>query len=429
VSVVLAPDAETVRPLGVSVATISLVAAALLVYVAGSFLVAELMGIKRELEGLLLMLVAVAASYFLVSRPERLFNPLVLFALIKLAVEIGLRRDVLFALDGLATVLALVVVVAAPARSFEVAARSLVVFAGVFALMGLVQWTMLAVDPQLSRFVLQVGDDDEHMNLNVQHPVAVLGIVGDAQYSLFGHSLARMQSFAKEPSLNVVYFMLPAARAFLLGSGAMMLWGSIIMAFCVLSLSGSVFLSLAFSGVWWVLLRFVPIRLALPYGMLGLLAVFLAALFSFGSDPLLDAFTYLAQYGDFLNKTESLTSRTGGAITSATLVLTSPLGSETRPDIPGPMLINAALGAGWFGVVLLLVFFRRLGRQLEAFSASSRPASARRIGVYLFIGSIATVLVFNDYQMNNYAGLIQLAFIYRLITSRNSAESPVKVLR
>ncbi len=414
------PLGERSAPLFViSVATIGVLASALLIYASGSFMATALLGLKREVEVLLLVPVAAAASYYLVSRPSRLFDPLIGFAFIKLMTEVALRGQWLYALDSVAAVLALIVLVCAPAKSLHTGAKFVVALAGIFAVMGLVQWVILTLDPFLSRYILVFADEEGSIEVPVQHPVALLGIMTEQQYSFMGVAFGRMQSFAKEPSLNVLYFMFPAALAFLINSRASVMWGGVLIAFCVLSLSGSVFLTLAFTGVWWLLLRVTSVKFAVPYGMLVLMGLFLIAVGRFGSDPLLEAFAYMAQYGDFLSKTASLTSRTSSAITNAATALVSPFGSEALADLPGPMLVNAALAAGWAGVGMLLWYFIRLGRQLDIFDSMSRPRSARKLGTLLLVGSVATILVFNDYQMNNYAGLIQLAFIYRTVQLMN----------
>ncbi|MGC2030978.1 MAG: hypothetical protein WA642_13250, partial [Steroidobacteraceae bacterium] len=138
--------------------------------------------------------------------------------------------------------------------------------------------------------------------------------------------------------------------------------------------------------------------------------------------PLMNAFEYLSQYGDFFHKGASLTDRTGGAVLNMGAALGSPWGSATISDIPGPWLINSALAAGWLGVLSLILFLVGLGKQLDVFYANSRLRSTRALGVLLLLGALAMVVVFNDYQMGNYAGLILLAFIYRTIQLRNQRD-------
>jgi hypothetical protein len=85
-------------------------------------------------------------------------------------------------------------------------------------------------------------------------------------------------------------------------------------------------------------------------------------------------------------------------------------------------LINSALAAGWLGVLLLVWFLIRMGRQLDTFHRNSHWLSGRRVGSLLLLGVLAMVVVFNDYQMGNYAGLILLAFIYRTIELSNQRD-------
>lgn len=404
-----------------SMTTVAVVAAALLIYVSQAFLLTEVLGIKRLCQVFLTIPIAVTAAYYFVSRPGRLLDPLVCFCIVKLATEIALRGQVSYILDSVASLFALMVLACAPARSFEVGARTLVIFAGIMALMALIQWVMLLQDPGLSKFTFELSDEGVLLNV-VDNPIAFLGLHGDPDYSLFGLPVVRMHSFAKEPSLNVIYFLLPASLAFLMNSWSSRLWGSVLLAFCVLSLSGSVFLTLAFAGVIWLLLHVSSIKFAVPWGMLIFTGAFLLGVQYFGLQPLMDGIEFIAQYGDFFNKGASLTDRTGGAVLNMSAALTSPLGRTTVSDIPGPWLINSALAAGWLGVLFLIRFLSRLGKELDTYYLRSRWLSARRVGSLLLLGALAMIIVFNDYQMGNYSGLILLAFIYRTIQLRNQRD-------
>jgi hypothetical protein len=416
-------DRSTPRA-AVSLATFAIVASALLIYVSQAFLATSILGIKRELQAALIIPISLAACYYIVSQPRRLINPLIAFSIVKLGTELALRGQVSYILDSLASAFALVVLVCAPARSFEIGVKFLVRFAGILALMALVQWVVLFQDPTMAKFVIEVSDDGAMLN-TIENPIAMLALHGDPDYSLLGHPVVRMQSFAKEPSLNVLFFVLPACLAFLRNTRSTRLWGSIMLAFSMFSLSGSVFLSLGFSGIWFVLLRVSSIKFAVPWGMLVFMGVFLSAVKYFGLEPIMDAFTYIAQYGDFLNKGHSLTDRTGGAVLNMGAALASPFGSSTLSDIPGPWLINSALAAGWLGVLCLVWFLSKLGRQLDEFYANSPLISGRALGSLLLLGAIAMVVVFNDYQMGNFSGLILLAFIYRTIQMGNQRDEAI----
>lgn len=412
-----APPSST-RAFSFSLATVAMVAAALLIYVSGSFLVAELLGAKRLAQFVLIVPLSLVAAHYWVSKPGRLLDPLVGFVLVKLATELVFRGEIVWVLDALATLLAITVILSAPESSFRRGATVVVVLAGTFALMALVQGVSLFVWPDLGSYGLQLSEEGTPLN-TISHPIAALGIFGEQQYTLFGQDVARLQSFAKEPSLNVVYFLLPASIAFLLGTRTTKFFGVVLVGFCVLSLSGSVYLSLGCAVAWWVVLRVVPMKYALIYGLPALLVLYLYVLRAFGLGPLFDAITFVARYGDFLNKGVSLTTRGNSADVSIDSALASPLGIAVHPDVPGPWLVNASLEAGWLGVLFLLVFLWKLATQLEILNRRTGPVSDARIGSLLLLGAMSTVMVFNDYQMSNYAGVVLLAFLYRLVLIRN----------
>jgi len=412
---------QSVPSYAISVATLGAVAAALLMYVSSSFQLADVFGVKRIAQVLLILPIGAVASYFMVSRPGQLADPLILFALAKLGTEISLRGRSSYLLDGTSAVLALTVLGCVPARSFDTAARVVVAASGILALMALIQWVILLYAPELNAFVLSPVDEGEIQG-SIRHPIAFLGLGLEHQYSLAGMSVGRMQSFAKEPSLNVLYFMFPASLAFMRNSRASFLWGGVMLIYCVLSLSGSVFLACGFAGFWWVLSRLTSIRAAVPYGMLITMAAYVLGLHS-NALSILNAFDYLSQYGDFLSKGTSVTARGHGAVINTDAALISPFGGATTAELPGPWLSNSALAAGWLGVLFLIWFLVKLGQELEVFYACSPRFSARRFGCVLFLGVLATVLVFNDYQMGNYVGLVLMAFIYRTMWLRNCDET------
>lgn len=412
------PAGGVVPAFGVPFATVGLVAAALLTYVSGSFLLAEAFGIKRYVQIILILPLATVALRYLIARPGRLFEPLLCFVILKTVNEIALRGQWVYVLDNLGTLLALIAIFAAPPESVATGAKVVVRLAGVLAVMALVQWFVLFFAPELEGYSLVASDDGVIQN-TVKHPIALLGMFGELQFSFLGHDVARLQSFAMEPSLNVVYFLLPASLAFLLNTVSSRILGTLMLSFCVLSFSGSVYLALVFSAVWWLLLWVFSIRFAMLYGTVLALVAYLFVLQSVGFEPLLEGIAYLAQYGDFLAKNASVTDRGISALANTATALTSPLGSTVRSDLAGPWFVNAALEAGWLGVVVLLLFLRKLGGQLELLKKRCGPLSAGRLGTLLLLGAISVVVVFNDYQMSSYAGLVLLGFIYRTIQVQN----------
>lgn len=65
-------------------------------------------------------------------------------------------------------------------------------------------------------------------------------------------------------------------------------------------------------------------------------------------------------------------------------------------------------------------------RRLDDLNVNSRAASVTRFASVLLLGVMATVIVFNDYQISDYTGLMLLALVYRTLqlhkTARLAAE-------
>jgi hypothetical protein len=395
------------------------VASVLLIYVAGAFMLTQMMGIKRVLEGILIAPVGVAAAYYAAREPRQLTDPLVLFVGVKTVCEIAWRAEFVWILDNVATLFALVVIQSAPRRSIETGVKILVAIATTFAVMALIQLLALFLYPDLDKFALIVSDQGVLLN-DVRHPIAVLGLVSDEKYSVLGHEVARMRSFAMEPSLNLVYFMLPAMLAYFVESRLCWWLGSAVVVYCVLSLSGSIFMAIGFAGLWWCLLHVVSVRVALLYGLPATMTAYLMVIKTQGVLPFFAGMTFLSQYGDEFRKGESLKVRTMGASQSLDIALVSPFGNAGHADVPGPLFVNSAIEAGWLGVVFLIVYLARTARQLNLLSRRHPTQSAVGIGTLLLLGTMSAVIVFNDYQMSNYAGVVMLALLYRMLLLRNA---------
>jgi hypothetical protein len=414
-----APTSATIE-LG-SAAAIAVIAAASLVYISGTFLIAEALGVKRLLQALLAVPIVLVASYFIAVRARQLLDPLIGFVVLKTIAELAFRGTAVDVFDDIASLFALIVMRGASPRAVATGARLLSGLAGMLALMALAQWLALFLQPDLFDELLTVNDEGK-ITGTPHHVIALLGLATGETYTLFGHTVSRLQSFGKEPSLNLVYFLIPSAIAFIRGGTAGIFWGCITLSFCVLSLSGSVLLSLAFGGVAWVALRLVSVKKILVWGPLLLLGAYVAALGSGGLSSVVSFISFLSDYGDFMSKEKSFSARAGGAASSLSGVASSPLGSPTLPELPAPWMINGVLLAGWLGAFMLVLFVWRLAKQLDILYANRGRDLSMRAGILILIGTLATVITFNDYQMSNYPGLVLLGLVYRMIEARNDTD-------
>lgn len=411
------PDAVP-RVSDFSLATVALVAAVGLVYLSGAFLLADVFGNKRLIQVVLTLPLALMAMYYWVTQPARLVDPLVAFVVLRIVTELLMRGELVWLLDGVVSLLALTVILAAPRASFERALRVLVTFVGVLAFMALVQGITLFFLPYLGRYGMTVSYETNTLDAVIKHPIALLGLFSEQQFTLFGQTVARFQSFAREPSLNVVYFLIPAALAFIVQSSIARISGTIILLFCLMSLSGSIYLSLGFAMAWVVVLYIVPLRTALTFGLPFLVGSYIFAIRVFGLGPLFDVVSRAAQYGDFFQKQVSFETRANGADVTVNTALGSPFGAAVHPEVPGPWFINSVLEAGWLGALALVWFLVKFAGRLQDFETSLPRISFDRLGVLLLLGAFSTIMTFNDYQMSNYAGMVLLAFVYRQLLER-----------
>lgn len=407
---------------GFSAGSIAAVAAAALVYVSGTFLIAEALGIKRPMQAVLAVPILLMASYYVATQPRRLLNPLIGFVVLKTVAEIAFRGTALDLFDDVASLFGLVVISAAGPGALRQAVRFVTGLAGVLALLAVVQWIVLFFEPDLLDELLTTDDEGKVVG-SVHHVIALLGLASGEQYSLFGHTVSRLSSFAKEPSLNLVFFLIPSAIAFLRGGTAGMFWGVVMAGFCVLSLSGSVLLSMAFSAAAWLALRFFSVKKVLAWGTMLVLGAYLAAVQSGSLASVVSFISFLSDYGNFMSKEKSFTYRAGGTASSLAGVASAPLGSTKLPELPGPWMVNGALAAGWLGAIMLVVFVFKLAKQLDILNANHGGQLNVRLGSLILIGALATVIIFNDYQMSNYPGLVLLGIVYRMIEAQNETDA------
>lgn len=141
----LTPRARTTT--AISAATLGVIAAALLVYVSSSFQLADMFSAKRVMQILLLGPIGAVAAYCVASKPSSIVNPLVMFATLKVIVEIALRGRVSYVVDSVAAMLGVIVVSGVPPKSFEIGAKVLVTASGFLALLAIIQCVILIYSP------------------------------------------------------------------------------------------------------------------------------------------------------------------------------------------------------------------------------------------------------------------------------------------
>ena len=393
-------------------ATVAIVCVAVAVFVFGPFLLAQILGVRRVLELSLLVPISAAAAYQVWIRPRGLLNPLIAFAVVKLVMEIFWRSSFLYVSEGCASVAGLIVVYGAGGRTVRTGARVIVALATILATMGLVEWILLFIHPAWGTGI--PFSPEGPVQAGFAHPITLLGLFIQQDWTFLGRPVVRLQSFAREPSLNLVFFCLPACLALYLGGRTARRDAGLMLVFAVLSFSGSVYLSLAFGVLWWMVARAVRVRLILPWAILALTGLYLAVIMTAGVGWLVDASASLSSVSALLVKTASITSRALPAVANFHVALVSPFGSPILSDSAGPLYINAALAAGWPGLLLLTAFLAALGRLMD-WRRRACPTLPFDAATFVLLGALTTIVCFSDYAMTTYPGLILLMFLFRII--------------
>jgi hypothetical protein len=65
---------------------------------------------------------------------------------------------------------------------------------------------------------------------------------------------------------------------------------------------------------------------------------------------------------------------------------------------------------------------RKLAIELNTLNANHGRELNVWLGTLILIGCMATIIIFNDYQMSNYPGLLLLAIVYRMIEAQNESD-------
>lgn len=394
---------------------------AILVYSMGRFGFLDILGIKRPIEVALLIPLVGMGAFSIVNSGRAWKSPLFLLPLIFLAGEILLRGNLLAIADLLVATLLTGSIISLREDFAEKVLRCIIIISGIFALLGILQFFILYSDPSLITHVLLFYDGYSGSDtVMIQHPLSLLGLATGEEYTLFGQHVTRLRSFTSEPSLIVAYFTLPGALAFTY-RGRIRLCGWIILVFSLISMAGTVFMSVVFSIIVFIAFR-VKSRLLhkfLPFFLMGFLILWLEV---FNLDFILHIIRYLAGIANFLDKIRSATVRFGFIMDTFHAVIEDPLG--VRQDITGAagLILRSMAQSGFPGLIimsaLLISLFDKISR-LYCFGGLDR---GQKIGLIMLYGVFTTASIFSDYGFVCAYGFTIITLAYYRLLKMESAE-------
>jgi hypothetical protein len=403
-----------------TLSTIAVICCALLVFVSGKFILAETLGIKRLLQGLCFLPIAAVAFSNINSKPRIMQHPLILLVVLMLFVSIMANDNIAGISDRVFLFIGLIVIGSASKENNEYGIKTIILIATIFSTLALLQWLFLFADPSLAEYA-RTGYDyiNNVYTKDFSHPISWLGSVPVGGTIFLGHSLVRLASYATEPSLLPVYFLIPASFALMTDRKKWRICAIPILIASLLSLSGSVFLSLFFAGFVALSVLFIGIKKTIRYTPIPLLAFLIVKVTSQGFDQFTQAFAYLQGFANFLERSRGFEDRTLMGLDTLKLALASPFGSfEVVNTLPFALIIKIVIYAGWLGLFFLIIYLFRLAANMERFYKSDKTSKMQRGSCILFAGVLFMILLFNDYQATTYPGIMLLMFAYRTMELR-----------
>lgn len=367
---------------------------ALSLFVAGRFGFFDILGLKRLLEVLLFLPLGLLGLLFILKRPKNCLNPFFLLPLSYFVFQLYWNPDQFELADLAVSTLVVAIILALGDVFSDLLLRYTLNIATVFAVLGLIEFSALIMEPSLVNNILLFYDYYSGSSVPViQNAWQLLGLSDGTSYHLWGMAVTRLRSFTSEPSLLVGYFLVPGALG-LTYKGKYAVYGLICIAFCICSFAGSVFAALFFSvlSIALVILKKPRLSTVLPF---FILCLFIWILNSHFADLILLTKTTGGSY-DFLDKTNSATVRFSYIRDFIPRVVTSPFGLDEELHQPLGLLIGSAARGGLFGFACILIILTRLYGSLALLFTSSNLDRLQKTGLLIVYGSLITGILYLD---------------------------------
>lgn len=297
---------------------------------------------------------------------------------------------------------------------------SIILIATFFSLLGIFQFFILLLNPDLSPFVQFSSFEKQylqHDNISL-HPLMILGFATGEQYELFGISITRVHSFLKEPSMMVPYFLMPGILA--LSYKGWVKWLSIpLILFSLLSFSGAVGASMilvfGFFGLYILARGNMKLLTVIP---ILLLVVFSIVLLVFDIQWIVDLVMFqidkIKAAATFLEKRTSLTIRLEEIKLGFLFLKENIFGIRNFIVGVGGIFFYALFYSGVVGGLLILLVFR------EYFNLTASLRGIMPLSFVLIIyGTLTQVLILTSGGFFHPLGFIVLTLLLMRLRALN----------
>ena len=367
---------------------------AMSLFVVGRFGFFDILGLKRFMEILLFIPIAIIGILVILRFPRVFTQPIFLLSLSFFVFQLLMQPNILDLADMSLATLIVGTILSLKEFYADLILRYTIKIATLFALLGLIEFFILLIEPSLVNSILLFYTTYSGSPVPViENMMQLLGLSDGTSYHLWGMAVTRLRSFASEPSLLVGYFLVPGALS-LTYEGKYYIYGLICIAFAMCSLSGSVYVSLAFAMFCIIFMLFRMQRTLVIFPFIIYL-VFIWLLYTHFNDFILLSKSDGQSY-DFFDKTNSANIRFSYIRDYIPQVLTTPFGTTEIITQPLGYIIRAIASSGFIGGVLstiiILNFFKNLGKLIMSNALGFR----KKVGLLIIYGSLIAGLLYLD---------------------------------
>jgi hypothetical protein len=372
--------------------------------------------LQRAIQFFVAMPIALGFLYCLHFNPIKLLTPLGIYLLIRLCIDIITQQKAPFLLEDILIIFALFILNTLPKESIFLAIRLIIRITTAFALLALIKILIVLLFPGLvnSPSLSWMGRSTE---------VLIIGPL------IFGRS----SSFAAEPSLNVLFFIMPAILSIFIYNTYKTKYFLILMTFSILSFSGSVFLAVIVSAIAIIMMNInkqINVKFFFPYSILLAITVYFGILNNIEKSNIAENLDF-STVNEGFDKSKSFQIRATFASINYGLMKENPLGlGYANPkvmNIPNPLLISVGISGGYLSIFLFLYYFFKLSSLMKRYKKQLKSNFISIVGLGLLIGALFNFLVFNDYLIINYTGMVilTLTYLFFKFTVRPSFQIPI----
>ncbi|MFC1823045.1 hypothetical protein ACFL9T_10090 [Thermodesulfobacteriota bacterium] len=391
---------------------------ACLFYSMGSFGLLNIFGVRRLVQSFLIISV-LPLTIIIIARFQILIkSPLFLLLLVFVFAELIFERSSMVLLDNCTAIIVIGLLLSINREYSNKILKYIIIICCVFSIMSIIQAVIVFFRPDIIPFLSpNYTSISETERIILQHPLGVLGFtVFRGEVYLFGRIFTRFVSFAAEPSVLVYSFLVPGILA-LSFKGNIRYCSIPILFFSIfLSQSGTIWLSVSFGVVSWVMFQFLKGKARfvsiIPFFIIVLIFTFLSQTeISVFVKSIMGKLGSLPEHYSALYKYSSGNARLESIVYAFRLSKQYILmGAPFIPELTGVgFLLILTISAGFIGLSLgIIVFYRIFKLSVSCFSLYKGITG---LMAALLFGTLFQILLFSHYGWNRFPGLLMITLL------------------